>query len=439
MRIVNKKKFFSRITILAIILILPFFIVSMIPNQEKNTYKKVFENVSVKKAKITKYFIYGTMLNIEGTIEDISKENLENVKLIITDGKDFEQIEKMDYEFKENKFYFKNTTTINNAINLDKLPVNDYYLLIRLKLNNSASYRYFLLENTTEYASTQYYTVTRNEKNNEINIYTKNFTYKKSSYDYLGIDVKESTLPENVYDIVVDAGHGGKDSGEVYEGVKESDLTLKVGNKLAENLINLGLKVKVTRDEKNDASITATNMYDDDGRINVACSSKAKYMISIHVNNGKNDLSGVEVYIPCKSDTSLAKLISSKIEKMANTNYSNFEQFKVEDGVYQKNFTKNMINDFAKSCSNKGFEPYSINNNTPYLYSIREVGGIATNAYVDGRNETYGTNKYIKSNTGIESYQVEMGYIKTDAENIDTNFALYAKAMAEAIEEFLSK
>ena len=39
-----------------------------------------------------------------------------------------------------------------------------------------------------------------------------------------------------------------------------------------------------------------TNMYDANGRITIACESKAKLMISLHVNNGKESLSGLEIY-----------------------------------------------------------------------------------------------------------------------------------------------
>ena len=45
---------------------------------------------------------------------------------------------------------------------------------------------------------------------------------------------------------------------------------------------------------------------------------------------------------------------------------------------------------------------------------IRETGGIATNAYVYGRNTSYGKNKYYNSNIGVESYLLELGYINND-------------------------
>ena len=71
---------------------------------------------------------------------------------------------------------------------------------------------------------------------------------------------------------------------------------------------------------------------------------------------------------------------------------------------------------------------------------IREVGGIATNAFVDGRNTSYGKNKYFDSNIGIEAYILELGYIKVekDLNNIVNNEDLYVQAIANAIENYLA-
>ena len=67
--------------------------------------------------------------------------------------------------------------------------------------------------------------------------------------------------------------------------------------------------------------------------------------------------------------------------------------------------------EYENTANKKGYEPYKITTDTPYLYTIREVGGIATNAYVDGRNKDYSKNEYYRTNQGIECYQIELGYI----------------------------
>lgn len=39
---------------------------------------------------------------------------------------------------------------------------------------------------------------------------------------------------------------------------------------------------------------------------------------------------------------------------------------------------------------------------------LRETGGIATKAYVDGRNPNYGKNMFYNSNIGVEAYLLEL-------------------------------
>ena len=153
-------------------------------------------------------------------------------------------------------------------------------------------------------------------------------------------------------------------------------------------------------------------MYSKDGRIPTACESKAKYMISFHVNNGYNNLNGLEIYASTKSNLNFAKLMADKIVSSGANSYSNNTAFKVHDGVYVWNFTKSVIKQFAKTAEKKGYEPYNITEDTPYQYTIREVGGVATNAYADGRNKDYSKNEYYDSRQGIECYQVELRIYK---------------------------
>ena len=47
--------------------------------------------------------------------------------------------------------------------------------------------------------------------------------------------------------VVIDAGHGGTDSGAVDNGIIEKDLTLKISNYITDRLRELGVDVKQTR------------------------------------------------------------------------------------------------------------------------------------------------------------------------------------------------
>ncbi len=318
---------------------------------------------------------------------------------------------------------------------IDKLENKEYYILLRLKLNNSIDPRYYSLVNISEYPNIEYYTVSKDGKNRKASISFNKKNYKNKEYNFLTINLEDSVLPEDVYDIVIDAGHGGSDLGENLGSIYESDITLNYAKELKKSLEEKGYKVKLTRDDDNTDDYTYTNMYDEDGRISIACRSKAKLMISLHVNNGADTLNGFEIYAPCKSDLSFASKMANKIKESSSINYSNNTSFKMSDGVYVKNYNNRMIKDAESTANRKEYEPYPITTETPYLYTIREVGGIGTNAYVDGRNTEYSKNNYYKSNQGLECYQIELGYIKNDLTIIQNEEEALVKAISETISE----
>ncbi|MGN1298836.1 MAG: N-acetylmuramoyl-L-alanine amidase [Candidatus Scatovivens sp.] len=404
-------------------------------NLPDNTHKKaisnIVEKIQKKEAEVTKIYVYGTSLNVEGKISGISKDNLEGAKLVLTDG--FEEILYKVSTSIEGKNLIFEANQINNTIDLEKLQKENYYILLRLKLNNSTNYKYYNLTGSIENNSLEYFTITNKEKNNKISVQFSEREYKNEKYKFLTISKTEESLPENIYDIVIDAGHGGTDLGEKSGEYNEADITLDYAQKLGKYLTDNGLKVKLTRTEENNDTYNYTNMYDVNGRITVSCESRAKYMISLHINNDSKKTSGFEIYAPCKCDLELANLMSNNINTNTSITFSSNNLYKQSDGVYVKNFTKKVIEQYEETAKNKGYEPYLIDIDTPYLYTIREVGGIATNAYVDGRNTSYSANKYYNSNFGIECYQIELGYIKTDLEKILSEQEEYIKAIADAI------
>lgn len=309
-------------------------------------------------------------------------------------------------------------------------------MLLRVKLNNSANAKYYTFNNISMYEPIEYYTVTRNGENKKVKIEFLKKTVKEKTYNYLGINVSKAEGVE-CYDFVIDAGHGGTDLGEKSNGYNEASLTLDYAKDLKVKLEELGLKVKLTRDDENTDTFTSTNMYNDNGRITIACETKAKYMISFHVNNGNSALSGIEIYAPTKSNLDFAKLMADKIVAIGANTYSNNSGYRKADGVFVWNFTKDVIKKFGDTANNKGYEPYNITTDTPYQYTIREVGGIATNAYADGRNMSFAANRFYNSNQGIECYQVELGYIKTDLDKILYNREAFTSSIKDAVKEYL--
>lgn len=423
--------------IIGIILGILIAINGKLPENERKINKNVFGKIQKKEANLTDVYIYGDSLNIKGNIKRISKDNLEGAKLILTDGFE-EKAYELTTKIKDETLYFE-TKQINNSILLNELSDEKYYILIRLKLNNSAKYRYYTVNYEKDIKNLEYYTISKDGDNKKLSIEVSKKEYKKNTYNYLSINTDKVDLPENVYDIVIDAGHGGTDFGEKFGLYKEADISLDYSIALAKYLSENGLKVKLTRNIDNNEDYTSVNMYGENGRIAIACESKAKYMFSIHLNNDNKKTNGFEIYAPCKSDLKFANLIANKIKENTTLEYSTNKEYKQAEGVYVKNFTQKVMEQYAETANKKGYEPYPLTTDTPYLYTIREVGGIATNAYVDGRNTAYDANKYYKSNQGIECYQIELGYIKTDIEKILNEKENYIKAIGDAIIEQINK
>lgn len=404
---------------------------------EQEKKEAIFDKLQSKQMQTSEFFTYGRSFNITGILNSVSKDNFESAKLYITDGDAYEKTYNLLSVFEDGNLKVTSTDMINNGLILDDLPEGEYTILLRLKLNNNVNPKYYSFENISNYPNIEYYTVTKDETNRKITISFENKEYKNNKYSCLNLKVENTDLPEEVYDIVIDAGHGGKDTGEKLGSDTEANIALNYANSLKEKLEQNGLKVKLTRADFNTDSFTATNMYDENGRISIACKSKAKYMISFHINSGNSGLRGVEIYSPCKSDLNFSKIMANKIIEKTDIEYSNNNSFKQGEGVYVRNFTQSVINEYTNTANKKGYQPYNITLDTPYLYTIREVGGIATNAYVDGRNTSYSANKFYNSNQGIECYQIEMGYIKNDLDIIKNQMEQYVSAISEAIIENL--
>ncbi len=405
--------------------------------QENSKNDAIFAMLQTKQIEVTEFFTFGKCLNFSGKLTGVSKDNFESAKLYLTNGNDFEKTYQLEGKIEEGNLNLSTTSQINTGLILDDLVPGEYILLVRIKMNNNVSPKYYSLSNCSELGDIEYFTITKENANRKIHINFKNKTYDEHEYAYLSLNVTPAEKPEDVYDIVIDAGHGGKDTGEKSGSDTEADITLSYAKLLKERLEVQGLKVKLTRDDVNTDTFTSTNMYDENGRITTACRSKAKYMLSFHINSGNRGLKGLEIYSPCKSNLDFAQNMANKITTYTNLEYSNNHSFKKGEGVYVRNFTQNVINEYTNTANKKGYEPYPITLETPYLYTIREVGGIATNAYVDGRNKTYSANRYYHSNQGIECYQIEMGYIKNDLEIIKNEMEPYVTAISEAVLENL--
>ncbi len=390
-------------------------------------------------AKITKFATYGTHFNLDGTIDiiKVSGIKINYVDLVIKNLNGNENSIKANFNYSDNVCSFSTSDEINNGIDLENLSIDTYYLLIKITYSNS-DVKYYSLSNDSEYDDITYYTITKNNSNNKINISFN--TYNDTNYMSISVN-KETNLPDDIYDIAIDPSHGGLDKGASSGDYTESELVLNYGLKLKSELENLGLKVFISRDENSsDKEDTANNMYDENGRINILNATHAKLLISLQINGTSYDKKngGIEVYAPSNCNLDFASHLAENLVNKSGLYYSENNQFKKSDGVYVRNFTNSDILAFKSNAIRGKYEPYNITLTTPYFYIIRETGGISTNAFVDGRNTKFGNNKYYNSNSGIETYIINLGYmsIENDLNNIINNMNEYINAISDSIKSY---
>ncbi|KFM99634.1 sporulation protein [Bacillus clarus] len=110
--------------------------------------------------------------------------------------------------------------------------------------------------------------------------------------------------------LVIDAGHGGYDSGAVGNGLVEKDLTLQIARRVRDIVsANYPITIKMTRDS--DVFISLSE------RANIANSFGADYFISFHINSGGG--TGFESYIyNALSDSSSAYQKQQKMHAAVN-------------------------------------------------------------------------------------------------------------------------
>ena len=393
----------------------------------KDSINKVLDDLEDETFYVEKYSIFGTHLNIKACT---NKKLNGELSLVLKNKK--EELN-LDSNFtNQDKTCFYTSEKNNEGIYLDELKEGNFILLVKEQVEDEE--KYYSLENKTDYDDLTYYTITKNYQNNKIDI---NFNTYKEKY-YLSVNIKPTNLPNNVYDITIDPGHGGIDPGASYKlngkVYTESELALKIAKILKSDLEDLGLKVKLTRE-----SDVALSNFGDDGRAVIPNEVKSKYSLSLHLNSldVKSTYGGVEVYIPNDVNYKLSSLIADNISKIVG--YSKKQTDRVDHGISFDSFTNSDIEDYRKELLQKNLKTYNIKVGSPYMFMIREVGGINTYAYVDGRNEDQGNNKYYNSNQTAEPYLIELGYINyaKDLENLSQKSDLFSKAIKDALEEYL--
>ena len=109
--------------------------------------------------------------------------------------------------------------------------------------------------------------------------------------------ISEKSARARNWVFVLDAGHGGWDSGAVGNGLREKDLTLQIARYCRDELQKYaGVRVIMTRDS--DASVTgvANTANELIARAQIARDNNASLFMSFHINSGGG--TGAEIWIP---------------------------------------------------------------------------------------------------------------------------------------------
>ena len=407
---------------------------------EKNKEKIIPLSTEQEKVAVTEYYIYGTTLNMKGTLT-IENLDFDKIELVLYNDKDFLEYE-IEYDEDGNKVNFYLSDLINEGLYLDNIEIDKRYMFIRTTKeleekdkegNPQYEYKYYGLENKTEYPKTTYYTMSKYNRKIEIN--------SDNTYQTMMLNIIENKDKE-IYDIVIDAGHGGIDPGTTVNGQKETDFTLDIAKLLKEDLTKKGFTVKLTRDEDTLKEDEWFEEYGKNGRAQISHEVYAKYLFSVHINSSTSSkVKGIEIYTPSDINYELAKAIAESIVDNTSLDYSIQKTYKRFNGVYTHNFSESEINSSNEKAIEKGQTPYDITTKSNYLYMIRETGGIMTGAYVDDRNEKQQANDYYNSNIGTEAYLMELGYLSSenDLNIIKTEQKQIAEAIAKSIESNLKK
>ncbi|MCR5793279.1 MAG: N-acetylmuramoyl-L-alanine amidase [Lachnospiraceae bacterium] len=201
---------------------------------------------------------------------------------------------------------------IPETVSFSKITTKDNYNSKQYKFIIPGDIRKFLKNNLICYNNTNIKKVSYGlnaSKNTEITVsLSKIQGFKLDNCGaYIGVTVDD---PMNIYSriVVLDAGHGGYDSGATSKGVKEKDLNLKILYTRAKAYFdakNSNIKAYWTR-----TTDTFVPLYD---RAAFAKQTNADLFISLHMNSAGSAANGTEVLYADNNKNKLRSLTSKKM------------------------------------------------------------------------------------------------------------------------------
>jgi len=136
-------------------------------------------------------------------------------------------------------------------------------------------------------------------------------------------------VEDKLVKIFIDAGHGGKDSGAVGNGLQEKNITLDICQRIAAGL-------KAYENTTVLMSRTSDTFPSLDDRTNEANAAKADLFISVHINSGAATARGFESHIYTTADAGTKALQNVMHQEIYNAAYKDAGE--PDRGKKQSNF-----------------------------------------------------------------------------------------------------
>ncbi|WP_343762906.1 N-acetylmuramoyl-L-alanine amidase [Clostridium oceanicum] len=193
------------------------------------------------------------------------------------------------------------TWTITFNKDADKNTVNNDNIKVTDSLGNKVAVNLVTNEKTVKVTPVNFYKYSETYDINVENVKDLNGNSLLQKAHMSFIVKEEPQKPNPGVTICIDPGHGGRDPGAIgYSGVKEKDVTLKVGLKLGNILKQRGINVIYTRDTDIDLAPKTSSFNvsaDLQKRCDISNAANAKYTISIHANSfSASSANGTETY-----------------------------------------------------------------------------------------------------------------------------------------------
>ena len=206
--------------------------------------------------------------------------------------------------------------------------------------------------------------------------------------------------------VVIDAGHGGKDTGAIgSHGVREKDVSLAIAKRLEQRLRALGLEVVQTRADDRYVSL--------DDRTKIANDAKADLFLSIHCNSARrHKASGIETWT---------------LNVASNRYAARLSAFENAGSPLRQSDLRIILADLAKKADTSEARELAQSVQTQLVRTVRSrVGAVRDHGVKQALF-------YVLLGTQMPSILVETAFLSNPTEEARLKSAKYQEATAEAI------